>query len=349
MHAAPFSQALLDWYAIHGRKQLPWQRRGPYAVWLSEIMLQQTQVATVIPYFERFTNAFPDVPSLANATTDQVLRLWSGLGYYARARNLHRAAQMMVANHHGNVPGNFDALLALPGIGRSTAGAILAQAFNQRHAILDGNVRRVLTRYYALRGWPGKRDVEEHLWHLADQLTPQEHVADYTQAMMDLGATVCLRRKPLCDACPVRTDCMARLRNEVELYPTPRARKALPVRRVTLPLIYRADKCILLQQRPPTGIWGGLWSLPECQATNIKQWCADTLGLKIKADQSWPAFRHTFSHFHLDIKPVPARLLGAAHKIRDNAAMWFNPLQPADCGLPKPVQDLLQRFAHNHA
>ena len=258
-----FAERLLDWFDDHGRKDLPWQRGiNPYRVWISEIMLQQTQVQTVIPYYERFMQSFPDLQSLADADIDAVLQHWSGLGYYARARNLHKAAGAIRDNFAGEFPTAFDDVVELPGIGQSTAGAILAIAGNQRHAILDGNVKRVLARHAAVAGWPGKTDVSKQLWALAEARTPQQRVADYTQAIMDLGATLCTRSKPNCAACPVASDCAARIADDVAAYPGRKPKKAKPLRQTTM-VIAVNGAAVFLQRRPPVGIWGGLWSLPE--------------------------------------------------------------------------------------
>jgi len=336
---------LLQWFDQHGRHDLPWQSpRSAYRVWVSEIMLQQTQVSTVIPYFERFMQTFPDVITLANAPIDEVLHLWTGLGYYARARNLHRAAQQIRDHFNGEFPAQFDDLVALPGIGRSTAGAILAQAFSQPYAILDGNVKRVLTRVFAISGWPGNREVETTLWQLAEQHTPQQRIVDYTQAIMDLGATVCRRSSPHCEVCPFTNLCEANRRNQQNEFPTRKPKKTLPVRSTTMLIIVNDnDDSILLQQRPPVGIWGGLWSLPECtNDTDIAQWCQQHWQLHTTQQQTLPDMRHTFSHFHLDITPVIVR---ARHTgIMDPAQyIWYNTREPIACGLPAPVKTLLDK------
>lgn len=339
-----FSDRLLRWYASDGRHDLPWQiNRSLYRVWVSEIMLQQTQVSTVIPYFERFMTHFPDVASLANATQDEVLHLWTGLGYYARARNLHNAAKIIRDNTAGHFPENFDDVLALPGIGRSTAGAILAQALGQRHVILDGNVKRVLTRLYAIDGWPGQKVIEDQLWRLAEALTPQKHLADYTQAIMDLGATIC-GRKPTCHACPVSDDCLAFQEDKMALFPTPKPRKALPIRQTQMLILQNEQGHILLQKRPPSGIWGGLWSLPECPDDDIRHWCKNTLGLILAGTETCPVLRHTFSHFHLDIVPVISQVKGPTnHVMEATNIVWYNTRQPEILGLPAPVLKLLQQ------
>ncbi len=344
-----FSKKLLSWYSLHGRHDLPWQQnRSLYRVWISEIMLQQTQVATVIPYFERFMTRFADIQSLADASQDEVLHLWTGLGYYARARNLHKAAQIIRDEHKVQFPEEFDAVLALPGIGPSTAGAILAQALGQRHVILDGNVKRVLTRLYAIEGWSGKKDVENKLWELAESLTPDQKLTDYTQAIMDLGATACAR-KPNCSACPVINLCAAHQQNDVSLYPTPKKRKTLPVKATQMLILQNEAGDVLLQQRPPSGIWGGLWSLPEYSdndgnSDNIEQWCKQQLGLLIENTEAQPVFRHTFSHFHLDITPVASRLKSPANQVMEASnRVWYNTQRPESLGLPAPVVKILKR------
>jgi A/G-specific adenine glycosylase len=339
-----FSERLLRWYATAGRHDLPWQNnRNLYRVWVSEIMLQQTQVSTVIPYFERFMARFPDVTALADATQDEVLHLWTGLGYYARARNLHNAAKVVRDTYGGKFPQNFPEVLALSGIGRSTAGAILAQALGQRHVILDGNVKRVLTRLYAIEGWPGQKIIEDQLWTLAEALTPEEHLADYTQAIMDLGATIC-SRKPTCQQCPVSENCIAFQQNTMNQFPTPKPRKALPIRKTQMLILQNEQGHVLLQQRPPSGIWGGLWSLPECPEDNFPHWCETSLGYRINNSTTRPVVRHTFSHFHLDITPVDARIKGPTnHVMEASQIVWYNSHQPEILGLPAPVLKLLQQ------
>jgi A/G-specific adenine glycosylase len=335
-----FAHQILAWFDEHGRKDLPWQRNiNPYRVWISEIMLQQTQVQTVIPYYERFMQSFPDLATLANADLDRVLQHWSGLGYYARARNLHKAAQQIRDEHGGGFPEDCDAVVALPGIGRSTAGAILSIACQQRHAILDGNVKRVLARYAAVAGWPGKTAVAQRLWTLADTHTPEERVADYTQAMMDLGATLCTRSNPACDACPVSTDCAARLADEVELYPGRKPKKAKPLRATTM-VIACDDAAIFLERRPAAGIWGGLWSLPE--VASVDDWCRDTLGQEPRAAKSLDILRHSFSHFDLDIQPVVVRVDAAQSKVADSAdATWYQLDDDPPGGMAAPVQRII--------
>lgn len=340
-----FAKRLLTWHAHHGRHDLPWQTpRTPYRVWVSEVMLQQTQVSTVIPYFERFMLRFPDIRSLAAAEEDEVLHLWTGLGYYARARNLHRAARLIEERHGGAFPLRFEAVTALPGIGRSTAGAILAQADGQRHPILDGNVKRVLARFHAVDGWPGEAAVEQVLWSLAERYTPRRRCADYTQAIMDLGATLCRRKAPACELCPVASGCEARARGESDRFPRPRPRRELPVRSTTMLLLTDRSERVLLQRRPPSGIWGGLWSLPECPPdADPGAWCVRHLGLRLHNPRQWPALRHSFSHYHLDIQPVHARAAAEAGRVMEPASLvWYNTRRPDARGLPAPVDRLLE-------
>lgn len=341
-----FAEQLLTWYDRHGRKDLPWQReRTAYRVWVSEIMLQQTQVATVIPYYERFMARFPTVEALAAAELDEVLGLWGGLGYYSRARNLHAAARRIRDEHAGVVPEGIEALIALPGIGRSTAGAILAQALGQRHPILDGNVKRVLTRYHAVDGWPGTAPVERRLWQLADRHTPHECLPDYTQAIMDLGATVCTRSRPRCEHCPLAAGCIARARGEQGRFPEPRPRKALPVRAARLLVVRDERGEVMLERRPPAGIWGGLWSLPECPAdADVIDWCRERLGVQPHSVTAGEPFRHTFSHFHLDITPIHVVVGVATGGVMEpGARVWYKPDSFVQLGLPAPIRRLLEQ------
>lgn len=305
-------------------------------------MLQQTQVSTVIPYYERFIRRFPDCYSLAQAAVDDVLLLWAGLGYYSRARNLHKAAGLIVEKHQGRFPQQFDDVLALPGIGGSTAGAILAQALGQRHAILDGNVKRVLARYHAIDGWPGKATIENALWQCAERHTPGQDVADYTQAIMDLGATVCTRSSPGCEHCPLMADCQGLLQGRVSELPARKPKKTLPVRSKRL-LIIRNDKGhYLLQKRPPAGIWGGLWSLPELAmeqpvAGAVKQ----NWQLSVKDYQDLPVFRHTFSHFHLDITPCEVSIASQVDVVADDDSyQWREDI--SKLALAAPVSTILR-------
>jgi A/G-specific adenine glycosylase len=352
MDIKPFHRQLLAWFDQHGRKDFPWQRNPtPYRVWVSEIMLQQTQVASVIPYFERFMQRFPALQMLADAPLDEVLHLWAGLGYYARARNLHRAAQIIRDTYNNQFPTDLLNLTALPGIGRSTGSAILALSVGQRHAILDGNVKRVLTRLCAVTGWPGQKEVEKKLWTLAERVTPKERVAHYTQAMMDLGATVCTRTNPICGACPLKNQCVAFAQQRVQDFPAPRPRKTLPVRKRVFVIISDINGRVLLEQRPPTGIWGGLWSFPECEnADEMRRWCRLNLACDIEKIQQWPVVRHTFSHFHLDITPIHAQLTAFHPTIMEpGPRVWYNTRMPDKRGLPAPVKDLLERMPETKA
>jgi A/G-specific adenine glycosylase len=338
-----FGDRVLDWYDEHGRSDLSWQQdRNGYKIWVSEIMLQQTQVQTVIPYFERFVESFPDVVSLADADIDSVLQHWSGLGYYARARNLHRAAGVVREQHGGVFPDDLDAVMALPGIGRSTAGAILSLAFGQRHPILDGNVKRVLARHAAIDGWPGSTAVAKQLWDLADDRTPVERPGDYTQAIMDLGAILCTRSNPGCGPCPVNEDCAARLSGNLERYPGRKPAKDKPLRNTTMVLAI-TDGAVYLERRPASGIWGGLWSLPE--ADDIEAWCADKLETATIETEAWDTLRHSFSHYDLDIRPVVVRVESPSSKVADDAdATWHRLDESPPGGIAAPVTKLIENL-----
>jgi A/G-specific adenine glycosylase len=346
---ASFSTRVLDWYDIHGRHDLPWQQpRTPYRVWIAEIMLQQTQVGTVIPYYLRFMQTFADIDTLAAASLDHVLEHWSGLGYYSRARNLHKAARIIASVHGGEVPENIEQLLALPGIGQSTAAAILAQALDQRHAILDGNVKRVLCRYHAIEGWPGKTGVMKQLWQRAEQHTPVERVADYTQAIMDLGATLCKRSTPRCEQCPLIADCAAYRQQSVEQYPSPRPKKILPIRAARLLLVIdSASGKFLLEKRPPTGIWGGLWSLPEAGVDEeIVQLCHQRWGLKVLNNEDCDMFRHTFSHYHFQITPCRVQVQMKLAGVNDLAdIVWCSSGDAIKRALAAPVARIIEQHA----
>jgi A/G-specific adenine glycosylase len=334
---------LLSWFDVHGRHDLPWQQpREPYRVWLAEVMLQQTQVATVIPYFERFVARFPDARSLATATLDEVLALWAGLGYYARARNLHRCAQQVMAAHGGTFPRTVEGLLALPGIGRSTAGAILAQAHGQRLPILDGNVRRVLARHAAVDGWPGTPAVQKKLWALSEQWLPQERLADYTQAIMDLGATVCTARKPACGICPLRADCRARLDGRVAELPAARPRRERPQRRTHMLLIENTAGEVLLERRAPAGLWGGLWCLPMVDAeADWREAVRARFALVPGMATPLPVLRHGFTHFDLDILPLHLPVCDTTGVAGTPATVWIKMGAPPPVGVPAPVKTLL--------
>jgi len=327
-----FADRLLAWWAEHGRHDLPWQQpRDAYRVWVSEIMLQQTRVETVVDYFERFMQRFPDVVTLAEATLDEVLALWSGLGYYARARNLHQAARLILDRHDGIFPDQPAALIELPGIGRSTAAAILAQAFDQRAVILDGNVKRVLARHAGVPGWPGRSAVERCLWHEAEARTPIDRAADYSQAIMDLGATLCTRNGPSCPLCPVAQDCRARIEGRQHELPGPRPTKTLPERSATFLLLRDARGRVLLQRRPGVGIWGGLWCLPQIP----------TEAVAIGTVPPQP-LRHVFSHFALTMCFEHRRIDAADDLVRDTEDLaWFDCAEALQLGLPRPVRTVL--------
>ena len=341
-----FAEAVLVWFDEHGRTHLPWQQdKTPYRVWISEIMLQQTQVATVIPYYEAFMQRFPDIVSLAKAPQDDVLAHWSGLGYYARARNLHACAKRAVAEHAGRLPDNIDALVDMPGIGLSTAGAILSLSMGQHHAILDGNVKRVLARYHAVDGWPGKTSVQSRLWELSREYTPASRTADFNQAMMDLGATLCTRSRPSCERCPLSAECEALASGDPMAYPTKKPKKQIPVKSTVM--LHLSDKAgsVLLQRRPPSGIWGGLWSLPEVSTVDeIDDWLRMT-GLKAASiPESAAKFRHTFSHYHLNIDVQTLNVAVTDAMVLETAErLWYNGGQLPG-GIAAPVSKILNNL-----
>lgn len=350
MSSSLFSQQVLSWYHQHGRKHLPWQQNiTPYRVWVSEIMLQQTQVSTVIPYYERFMQRFPDIHSLAAANVDEVLHLWTGLGYYARGRNLHKCAQTIVNDFQGEFPRSAEQLSQLPGIGRSTAAAIASISMGIAAAILDGNVKRVLTRHFAIEGWPGKSAVEKYLWEIAEQLTPNTQTGEYTQAMMDLGATLCTRNKPQCEICPVQASCLGFKTGNPTQLPTSKPKTIKPIKKTTLLLIVTPDQQLFMQQQPAKGIWGGLW----CPVQVESQEQAEQQLLKLFPGSqahmsSLPSFRHTFSHYHLDIHPLVVRLVRFPNQIADTDKTqhcWYNLEQPPALGLPAPIKKLIEELA----
>ena len=361
-----FSIKLLDWFDEHGRHDLPWQKnRNAYRVWVSEIMLQQTQVTTVIPYFSNFMTQFPDIYTLAAALIDDVLALWTGLGYYSRARNLHKCAQQVVTQWQGHFPAQLEALMTMPGIGRSTAAAIISQAFNQPAAILDGNVKRVLARFYAIDGWPGQGQVEKQLWQLAENLTPTQRNADYTQAIMDLGATICKRQRPLCIACPMQDECSALAQHKTEILPSRKPKKEIPTKHTWALLMMNHNHEVLLQQRPSQGIWGRLWSLAEFTSQQtLKDYIAQ-LGLynkphpyKTQANDSnlgnnsvsietLPVIKHAFSHYKLHIHPTKVQLpenvlTTALDTVKETGnSQWIDYQQSQKIGLPSPIKKLI--------
>jgi A/G-specific adenine glycosylase len=342
---ADFAARLLHWFDRHGRSDLPWQHpRTPYRVWLSEIMLQQTQVATVVPYFLRFVEKLQNIRELAAASQDDVLALWSGLGYYSRARNLHRAAQLCVERHDGELPGDFDALLALPGIGRSTAGAILAQTWNLRFPILDGNVKRVLARWHGLDGWPGATKTQEQLWKFAEIHTPDKRIADYTQAIMDLGAGVCTRARPRCVECPVNEGCVAYRDGATAALPARKPTRVLPTRQTVMLVLRDASGRLLLERRAQAGIWAGLWSLPEASdeaAAKVEIARAHNVVASAIVFRTLPAFTHGFSHFRLDVTPLALDFQPGASIADDPDKRWLHPTEAAALGLPAPVRKLI--------
>ncbi|MCC1495811.1 A/G-specific adenine glycosylase [Alcanivorax sp. 1008] len=344
MTPASFHNTVLDWYDQHGRKDLPWQQNiNPYRVWVSEIMLQQTQVSTVIPYFERFMKRFPTVQKLARAPQDEVLHLWTGLGYYARARNLHRAAQIVVAEHGAVFPADVSALSSLPGIGRSTAGAIASISMDIRAPILDGNVKRVLARFHAIAGWPGEKPVESQLWKIAEKYTPTRRLRDYSQVMMDLGATLCTRSKPRCHECPLAKHCSAFKAGTVSQYPGKKPSKATPVRQTLMLLLENEHGEVLLEQRPPSGLWGGLWCLPEIGDPALLKGALNERGLNGGRIKALPDFRHTFSHFHLDISPLRIKVKPAGKVVRETTRQrWVKHNSPGELGLAAPIKKLLE-------
>ncbi len=342
-----FANAVLQWFAHSGRHHLPWQESPtPYRVWVSEIMLQQTQVSTVIPYFVNFMRQYPNVHSLAAAPLDEVLHLWTGLGYYARARNLHRCAGLISTTMAGEFPRSVEDLCALPGIGRSTAGAILSLGAGIRAAILDGNVKRVLSRYHAIPGWPDLPSVQKQLWVIAEDATPATYFAAYTQAMMDLGATVCTRSKPMCLLCPLQDGCKARKSDAVGEYPHRKPPKAIPIRHAHLLMCRTAAGEVLLERRPESGIWGGLWSFPEfTDMAQIEEFCSLRLRAGYQPPECWPVVKHTFSHFHLQITPVCIDTSAQPDVVMETQRWLWYPLDASIAvGLAAPVKELLRRL-----
>ncbi len=350
--AEKFGQQVVSWYHQQGRKHLPWQQnKTPYRVWISEIMLQQTQVATVIPYYHRFMESFPTITDLANADEDVVLHHWTGLGYYARARNLHKAAKIMTSEYRGEFPVNIEQVIALPGIGRSTAGAILSLSLKQHHPILDGNVKRVLARSYMVEGYNGLSKFDKALWLLSEKLTPSTETDSFNQAMMDLGATVCTRSKPNCPICPIEQSCLAKAGEQQMNFPQKKPKKKIPEKK-TIMVIPRqltdTSNKVLMEKRPPAGIWGGLWCFYEVnELTEIETLLAKLL-LKKKSTQQLPEFRHTFSHFHLDITPVVVDCmpLDISEINETEQQKWYDLNQELSIGLAASTQKLLTLLSH---
>jgi len=350
-----FAARLIAWQKSHGRHGLPWQGADAYRVWLSEIMLQQTQVVTVIPYFERFVTSFPDIAALAAASEEQVLAHWSGLGYYARGRNLHKAAQLIAVKHGGEFPRDFEQILELPGIGRSTAAAVCALAYHQRRAILDGNVKRVLARYCGIAGWAGEKKIEALLWQQAETLLPRPvgegwgeggnadrsaDIATYTQALMDMGATVCTRSRPKCALCPVQADCVALQTERIAELPAPRPRKAVPEKQATFLLLMHGND-ILLEKRPGSGIWGGLWCPPQVEDGQASDYVQRN-GLAISERSELPTFTHTFTHFKLHITPVLLRMKQKPQRVQQTGSVWLDVAEALQAAIPTPVRKMLE-------
>ncbi len=347
---ANFSQAVLHWFEHHGRKNLPWQLKPTsYRVWVSEIMLQQTQVSTVIPYYENFMRSFPNIKQLALADEDKVFHHWTGLGYYARARNLHKTAKIVYQENHGVFPSTLEELIELPGIGRSTAGAIMALAEDSYAVILDGNVKRVLCRYHCVKGWPGHSETQKQLWELAELHTPSTNCRSYTQAMMDLGAILCTRTKPSCPVCPLQEGCEAYLRHKTTEFPHKKIKKKFPEKSIQMLILHnKSGKKVLLEKRPPGGIWGGLWSFPEIPVH------ADISSFLQKYDfvindqtMQWNDIRHTFSHFHLTITPQILWLAKEPMMVMEKPDWhWYDLNSPTELGLAGPVKTLLTQLVN---
>ena len=345
-----FSTRLITWQKLHGRHDLPWQNTtDPYAIWVSEIMLQQTQVAAVIGYYQKFMQRFPDIATLANATQDEVLQHWSGLGYYSRARNLHNAAQTIMDSHQGVFPSDFLTIQTLPGIGRSTAAAIASFAFNQVQTILDGNVKRVLARHFAIEGWTSTPKLEKELWVLAESLLPEIGMVAYTQGLMDLGATLCTRSKPECTRCPLANSCMALKQGRTHQLPTPKPRKVTPEKNTTM-LILRQGDNILLEKRPPSGIWGGLWSFPETDtAQDLVQYAKLHFGVAVEAEAPLATLSHAFTHFKLHINPQPLMVVSKHTQLNESVNVWLNITDAMGAAIPTPVRKILQSLLQTKA
>jgi A/G-specific adenine glycosylase len=349
MSEGRFSDALLCWFDLHGRKDLPWQRnRTAYRVWVSEIMLQQTQVSSVIPYYNRFMDSFPTVDALASAPLDEVLHHWAGLGYYARARNLHKAAIQVVDEWDGHFSESFEDIISLSGIGRSTAAAISCIAFKKRQPILDGNVKRVLARYHGVKGWPGERRVSDQLWQFSDKQTPKERVDDYTQAIMDLGATVCRRSKPQCERCPLVLKCEAHQSGLTDQLPSPRPKKKV-VERERVMLILESKEGLFIERRASAGIWGGLWSFPLVDDAEAAAEWFELQGVS-KESLAWlPKRTHLFTHFKLNYQPVRGYLKNPSDCVMEaNRGVWYKAATESAYGFPAPVKKLMTEYEDNN-
>ncbi|MDT9587584.1 MAG: A/G-specific adenine glycosylase [Candidatus Arsenophonus melophagi] len=344
MNRLQFSYSVLNWYYQYGRKTLPWQlEKSLYHVWLSEVMLQQTQVTTVIPFFKKFIKNFPDISSLAKAQLDEILYIWTGLGYYKRARNLHKAAQQIMEKYNGNFPNTFKHVISLPGIGRSTAGAILSLSQNQYYPILDGNVKRVLTRAYGIQGWPGKREIDKKLWAISAKVTPVNDSQYFNQAMMDLGATICNHRKPKCELCPLQNGCYAFINNSWEKFPTTKPKKHIAVKSSWF-LILQNKNLIWLEKRPLAGIWGGLFSFPQFDTFHALQECLDNLGTLYSREEQLITFHHKFSHVYLKIIPISVMINQCSSRMDETKGIWYNLDEDIKIGLASPVKRLLNQF-----
>jgi A/G-specific adenine glycosylase len=340
-----FANRLIAWQKQHGRHDLPWQNtRDPYAIYVSEIMLQQSQVSTVIGYYQKFMQRFPSLASLAQASQDEVLQYWSGLGYYSRARNLHKTAQRIATDHGGVFPNDFTVIQSLPGIGRSTAAAIVSFAFDQVQTILDGNVKRVLARHFMLSGWTGSKKVEQQLWQLAESLLPKQGMVAYTQGIMDLGATVCTRSQPKCGACPMQASCVALQANCVHTLPTPKPRKVLPQKSTTM-LVLRHGEQIMLEKRPSSGIWGGLWSFPETDAIDgLETLVQSRFGLSASSQKPLATISHAFSHYKLSIHVQPMLITKRYAQLNEPQYSWLSLEEANAAGIPTPVRKILQQL-----
>lgn len=337
-----FANRLIAWQKLHGRHDLPWQNtRDPYAIWVSEIMLQQTQVTAVIGYYQRFMQRFPTIKSLADAEQEEVMQHWSGLGYYSRARNLHKSAQTIMDDHDGEFPQDFETIQTLSGIGRSTAAAIASFAFNQVQTILDGNVKRVLARYFVVHGWPSAPKVEKQLWSLAESLLPKTDMVAYTQGLMDLGATLCTRSKPKCSACPLSTSCGALAQNLTKDLPTSKPKTISPQKQTTMLLLLHGNE-VLLEKRPQSGIWGGLWSLPEIAEHEIAAEVAlRRFAFEVESEEPLAIVNHAFTHFKLAITPQPCRLISKPQHVNAANLIWLSIDDAISAAIPTPVRNIL--------
>ncbi|WP_334108252.1 A/G-specific adenine glycosylase [Methylobacillus sp.] len=346
MQYPPIADRLIAWQKQHGRHDLPWQNmHDPYAIWVSEIMLQQTQVTAVIGYYQKFMQRFPTIESLASASQDEVMQHWSGLGYYSRARNLHKAAQQVMSLHGGTFPRDFEAIQALPGIGRSTAAAISSFAFGLPQPILDGNVKRVFARYFLMEGWPGLPAVEKKLWQIAEAMQPQTEMGTYAQALMDLGATVCVRSRPRCANCPLQEDCAALLADRVGELPASKPKKAIPEKAVQM-LVITHEGRVLLQKRPDSGVWGGLWSLPElAPEQDGRQWSQQALGVQGEKLESLVRLTHIFTHFKLHISANLMPVTALPLQVQEAGWQWMPLDEAIGAGLPVPVRRILQMLS----